>query len=651
VLGETDALRARLQAIRPEALSDAEKLAIQGGLALLRAIDLEGLIQNELKAGFAEVANELKGLVDRVLAAWEDFRGRLGGFAPAVVLKPVTDVLDQVTGAVAGVNGTVLLQPLYDRVEALQRALSALSPGVLLDPLRQPYAQMMAFLERADPSVWVQPLRDLYAEIDRLLGYIDITPLLDTLEEKERELFADARQAVLGGLDSVHLPPPLDAFYAQVKVVALAFTDTIFGDPDTAIRAVNLALRQQNARLSSLFTPLDLAFDALLDMVDDVPRADLVAAMEAIRTGIGVALPAMEPRRLVARLRAGQARLAELSPAAAAEIVPAFPALRASLRAKLELAPPENQAAAASLLARFDVTMEPARLDREDSRLGRLQAAHEALSNRLRLRTNGLQTARAEAAYGPLAANLGRLLPAFLQQDRPLTYEDIRAGLSTLRPSVKARRLDESVDRFLAQLRPVESALEPAVNGFFETLRASALLIHPASLKDAVADIYDALRDKLHVLDPDELATELRRDIYEPLLEPLRAIDPAAIKAQIDALYQHVLTLLTGRVKGLIDQVKQAVDALLAQARQALAQVVGALRGQLTMILERLEEILDSLDTLVVDDLFGRLERVIDNLEASFNRELDRVRNGFDAMLNAIPVGGGGTRASATVHA
>ncbi|HLL54859.1 MAG TPA: hypothetical protein VK447_14995, partial [Myxococcaceae bacterium] len=316
---------------------------------------------------------------------------------------------------------------------------------------------------------------------------------------------------------------------------------------------------------------------------------------------------------------------------------------------KLEVAPPGNQAAAVSLLARFDLVLQPVRIDVDASRLRRLQTSHDNLVTALRLKINALQATGAEAAYTRLDANLGRLLPAFLRQSEPLTYEQIRAGLMTLRPSTKARRLDTSLDLFLAQLKPMESALNPAINGFFRTIKDTALIIHPAMLKEAVTGVYDTVRAKLHVLDPDELSQSLRENIYEPLLEPLKALDPAVLEAQLDGLYQNVLASLTGKVKGFIDQVKGAFDQVMGQIRQALAGVLDALKAEIAAILEKLAALLANLDTLVLDDLFGGLLRMIDNLETSFNEELDRVQNEFDAMLNAIPLGSSGGSASVSL--
>jgi hypothetical protein len=332
----------------------------------------------------------------------------------------------------------------------------------------------------------------------------------------------------------------------------------------------------------------------------------------------------------------------------AAAAIPALPAMCANLSARLELAPPSNQAAAASLTARFNLTLRP--LDRDDasSRLVTLTALHRQLVDALRLKINSLEASGAQAAYARLNQNLGRLLPGFLRQSEPLTYERIRAGLAEFRPSRKAQRLDSTLDLFLSRLRPMEAALGPAINGFFRIIKESALIIHPAALKDAVKADYDALRAKLHVLDPDELAASLKENVYDPLIDPLKAIDPAAIKAQLDSLYQHVLDSLSGKAKGFLDQIKLAVDAVLAEVRKAIADVLKALTDQIAAILQKLQDLLGQIDSLIVDDLFGRLLRTIDNLETSFNQELDRVRHEFDSMLDAIPLGSG-TGASAAV--
>jgi hypothetical protein len=641
VVDEIKALKSKLAKIRPESMSDVEKVAIQAALSLLRAIDLTGMIENELKKGFKALDGEVTKAVQAVLDAWLEFSRRIGGLDGASLAAPVTGLLDQVGKAVQGINGTMMTAPLEKLVDELTAKARALSPGAILDPLQDPYKRMMQTIQRANPDVWVTPLRTLHAEIDRLIELVNITPLLTTLEQKEKELFAQAQQAIAGALDAAHLPAPLDGFYGEMKAIVLALTDTLFGDPDGTLRKVNLSLTEK-MKPSSLFQPLDLAFDKLLAAINKRPAQDLLTAFEAIRTGLGAALPAINPDNMLQAMREAEGRVAAVSPAALPGVV-TLPDLRVSLAARLAVSTQHGEAKAA-LLARFDLVLAPLNVGVDNSRVRRLTAAHEALLAALRRRIAGLDSSGAQAAFERLDTELGRILPAFLRQPAPLDAASVQAGLATMRPSTKARRIDLAVGRFLDSLKPLQGPLDGNINGFFQEIRAAALMLHPSILKDAVAGIYTTLHQKLHVLDPDELAASLRKNVWEPLVDPLRAIDPAALKAQLDALFQDLLAKLTSKVRGLLDQVKHAVDEFLNQLRQALSDVLSELKKQIKKVLEGVTELLAQLDHLLVDDLFHRLLNLLGNLETSFNEQINRVRREFDAMLNAAP---GGSRAVA----
>jgi len=636
VVDEIGALKSRLAGIRPESLSDVERIAIQAGLSVLRAIDLEGMIEGELKKEFASVDAQLAQVVQAILDAWLEFRRRVGTLDGASLAAPVTGLLDEVGNTVLAINGAAIVAPLEKLLDELLAKARTVSPGAILEPLQEPYQRMLRTIERANPDVWVEPLRVLHAEIDRLIKLVDITPLLSTLEQKQRDLFAQARQAIADAVGAVHLPAPLDTFHAQMTTLIVGITDAIFADPDGTLRQVNLSL-SASMRPSTLFEPLDQAFDRLLAAIETLPADDVLRALEAIRQGLGAALPAMDPANVVRGMRVAQGRLAALSPSSVAGVV-ALPELRARLAGRLSLST-ANGAAGASLLARFDLTLAPLDLASDTSRLCRLSTAHAALVTALRQRINALDTATAQLEFQRLQSGLGRILPPFLRQPTPLAMADVRAGLATLRPSLKARRIDLAVDGFLRQLAPLQSALDSAVDGFFKEIRQAALALHPGELKDAVADVYASLRARLAVLDPELLAASLRSSVWDPLLDPLRAIDPAALKAHLDALFQNLLAKISGLVKGLLRQLKQAIDAFLVRVRQVLSSVLATLRQKIEAILGEVSKLVVRIDGLLVDDLFKRLLTLLANLQTSFDQELDRVRNEFDGMLEAIPLG------------
>src|SRR5262249_10505709 len=153
-----------------------------------------------------------------------------------------------------------------------------------------------------------------------------------------------------------------------------------------------------------------------------------------------------------------QGRVDAISPTSLPGVV-ALPATRVSLQARLSQST-ENSDAKAALLARFDTVLAPIDLSVGSSRLRQLVASHQALANALLQRINGLDSSGAQEACQHLVTGLGRLLPDFLRQAAPLDMAAVHAGLATLRPSTKARRIDLAVDRFLASVAPLQSALD-----------------------------------------------------------------------------------------------------------------------------------------------------------------------------------------------
>src|SRR5262249_647781 len=90
VVDEIDALKTKLAAIHRESLSDVERVAIQAALSVLRGIDLEGMIEIELKKGFAALDDQLTQAVQAILNAWLEFRRRIGGLDGSSLAAPAT---------------------------------------------------------------------------------------------------------------------------------------------------------------------------------------------------------------------------------------------------------------------------------------------------------------------------------------------------------------------------------------------------------------------------------------------------------------------------------------------------------------------------------------------------------------------------------
>lgn len=634
VVEEINELRDRLQQINPNALSDAEKLALKGALAVVQAIDLEGFVHDNVKAGFASAKDELLGLLGQVTQVLAGVRDRVDAFNPERLTHDLAGVLDEAKQAVESLNSRALMQPSYDQVDALRGQLAAVSPGPILDPLQAPYARVRGTVDQLNPDRIVAPLNALYEEAGRLIDRVDITPLLDELDRRQKALFADVRSRILGALDGLSLPEPLAGFYGALKPALEAMTDAVFANPDEEIRRVSLDLAAR-FRLSDLFAPLDRAFEEVVGLIESAPVDDLVDTMNTIRRDVGLALDAIDPGRVVATLRAGQGQLRNVDPRILFAMPASLPSLKTSFSVKVEGAPVSVQGTVTLTLARFDTVA--ARLS---PLIAPLSASHAALEDALRRRINALDASGALEAYGRVRRGLDSVVPGFLRGTAPLSREDILVGVRSLRPSQRAGPVDAVFDRFLRQLQPMQAALEPAINNFFKALRDTLMLLNPLSLKDAVADLYTAIRAKVRVLDPAALAADLHAAIFDPVLSALDALDPARLKTRLDAAFQSVMDTLTNRVKAILDQIAAGLDEQLQRLKTAVASVIERLDQVISEAARAFQEVIQRVEHLVFVEILERLRRVIETLGVSFDRELERVKSAFDEMLAAIPLAG-----------
>jgi hypothetical protein len=643
VVAEINDLKTRLRSINPNALSSVEKLAIKAALVVLEEINLEDIIATEVKNVFNQAKDGAKSVLDELVALLNRLREKLEEFQPRRLLGALETVFGQVERVVDSMSARALCAPLYQQIDEFAERLNGVSPGALLDPLRQPYQALLSAVNQLDPDQLIAPLDELYAKINTLIDYVDVTPLLDELDRRQKELFNNARTALLSALEGLNLPEPLGGFFNGLRPALMAMTDALFQDSDSELKKISLDLRAR-FDLAGLFVPLDRAFDELLRMLVSVPANDLVSAFENIRTGIGVAVDALNPRRILELLRTGERQLAELSPRQLFALSSGLPSLRLAFQAKIEAS---SQAGTATL-ARFDAVILLTSPVGPQSLLEPLIVAHERLVETLHSRVNAIDPAAAETAYGALRESLDRVLPDFLRRTVALTQTEILAGFEGLRPSRKAENLERILNRFLQQLQPMQAALEPAMNGFFRALRDTVDLLNPLSLKGAVADIYTTIREKVRILDPAKLAESLRENVYDPLLSALQAIDPAALKTRLDQIFQSALNAVTGNIKAILDDIVAALDQQLQTLRTAVKDLANQIKQAAETATLAFEGLVERVERLVFVEVLERLRRLIDTLGVSFEQEVDRIRSAFDEMLAAIPLSSGAS-ASASV--
>jgi phage-related protein len=637
VITEIEALKTKLESINPNALSDIEKFALKTALGILESIDLEGQVLQGLVQGFGALQDQVKGLLGDITTALNQLNDQLSGFNPTVVLQPIQDLLDQAVGFINQLNGNLIMNPVKQQAGKLTDFLDDLKPSALLQPLQRPYNTMMQVVNQLDPAEWTAPLNVLYAEIDKLIAYIDITPLMEDLEQRRQNLFSQARTTLLEGLAGLNLPEPLQGFWEGIQAVLEGLTDAILGDPATEVPKISLDLKAR-FKISSLFDPLDAIFDRLLTTLSSIPKTALTNTLNTIRSTLGTGLDRLNPSAIVQQFRQAQRRLSDLLPTLSLGSVLSFPTLKQTFTLKVAAAPSSQASAIASISLKFDAIatlIDPAQ---PSSLIKPLLDTYNRLVTTFRQRVNGLSLDSLEVVYANLRDRLNQLLPDFLRQSTPLSESDILRGLHSLRPSHQVGRLDAAVESFLKALEPLETVISPAINEFLNTLRDAVNLVNPLTLSDAVESIYDTIRAKVRILNPTTLADAIRTNILDPLKVPLDAINPQTIGTRLDQVFNRTLSTVTNALSTLLNDITQALDEILGQIRLEIQGVVGQIKITFQTIGDSLKAILDRLEQIVFVEILERLNRVIDNLGVSFEQELNRVRSAFDAMLDAIPL-------------
>jgi methyl-accepting chemotaxis protein len=646
VIEEITEVRSQLEEIDANALSEVERLALTAALAVLRSVDLEGQVIGGLKQGFAAAQRQVTDVLAELGRILDRVRAHVDQFSPDKALRPLDGLLGQAGAQLERVNGSLLLRPLYTQVDDLAGRLAAYSPGTLLDPLQDPYDALITAVNRIDPAQWVAPLRLLYAEIDRLIGLVDVTPLFEELDRRRRQLLADVRSALLDGLTGLDLPEPLKGLLDGLRPFLEGVTDALFsGGIATEVPRLSTEL-QAGFDLQAPLKVLDAPFDQLLQMLATVPRDALTETVNTVRSSVGVGLDALDPRAIVARFRQAQGILAGLAPPAMLAIPLGLPALRAAFEATVQAAPPERADDVAAVRVSFDATFTLVDPDPLEGAMRRLARTHAEVAARLGQRIARLDVTAVGDAYARVRNDLDRLVPDFLRGQEPLTYEQVMAGLAGMRPSARAAPVEAAVRRFLVHAQPLQEAIGEAVDSVFGALGRLLALVDPVSLKDAVAAIYQTVRDKARIIDPDALAQSLRDKLLAPLLAPLRAIDPSAIKQRLDQSFTRAVAAIRTSVTAILDAVAGVVDEKLRAVRAKVGQVITDLRQTLQRVGKDLQAVVERVERLVLVELLERLNRLVANLGTSFDQELDRVRAAFDDMLDAIPLDGGGVHAA-----
>lgn len=617
---EIDRIRTRLQSINPTTLSEPERLAIQGAASVLKEIKKDTVV-NLIKDGFGQAQDQVRIGLNQLTAILEQVQQQLEAYSPAVLLRPVQDILDRIMGFVDQMNSEFILSPVRDQVNRLVTEMSAIAPGQLLEPLQSPYDTVLNAINRLNPSQWLAPVVDLYGQINPapLLKAINVQQLLDQLQGRQQQLFSNIQTVLINSLNNLKISSEFSDLFAPLRSVLDSLIGAVFGN-GTVGGELNLA---------ELLNPLDQVFDdrvtqfntILSDRFDDV-----LAAIEPIHQAfLSVGLDRLSPQALLRRFGFDQASLETFAPitlmaAPLQGVSSQVTALQATFAAKANQVPAEQTENYTAIATQIENLLNSLNPDSFTDLLSPLQQAYDGILNFFGERFN---VATVEAAY----TRLVRSLPDFLLQPTPLTEltaETILNHINALRPSAL-------VSVSLSQPVQVPTlTLGPTVNRFFSDLRAIALQIDPRPLLQIVQTVYASF-------DPAQLITVLE-DVFNQITAPLAAINPSVIQGQLNQLFETVIALLSERVGMTVDAIAKALDEQLSIIRTFVSTPIPLVQTVINNTTETLQEILNQFANFLFVELIERLNRVVDNLGISFSEEIKRVVKAFNQMITAIPV-------------
>ncbi|GAA5012400.1 hypothetical protein [Actinopolymorpha pittospori] len=638
VIAEIEEVRTRLREMNPDALSEESKLAIRAALAVLEALDVEDRVVTVLTEEFKDLQGHVVAVLDDVAAALERIRGSVGELSPTAVLSPLTGALSDLGASLDHLNAAALTAPLRTELAALEQWLASLNPATLLSPLQGPYDDALAAVRTLDPALWGSTLTNLYADLAATVARLDLSPLFDELDQRRRDLLVSFRDSLSLAVHDLGLPQPLAGWLERVWPLLEGITDVLTLDPAAGMAQLSSRVHE-GFTPATLYEPLEEVFDQAVATLNAVPAADLVAAATAARDGVVTAMDELDPRRLVARLRAAHRRLVDVAPTTLVPPLSGVRELRVAFHLKVDAAVSTPAGKVAEVDAKFDALLTLLDGGVAASAISTLNAAHDKTMTALNRAVDGLDVTEAAAAFDRLKASVDAFVPANLPRTGDLTAAQVIAACESWRPSGRATVLDTKLHTFLELLVPVADQLETAFDTFAADLRAAAELIDPLALDQAVAAIFEAVRAQVEELDPADLLDQLRAEVYVPVLTAVEGLNPAALAGHLDGAYQATREAVTGELDRLVADVHKALEDHLNAARAAVQAVIGELTTALHTGAADLEDIITRIGDLVFVGLIQRLRTVLGNLAVSFEAELQRVRLAFDTMLDAIPAG------------
>jgi hypothetical protein len=629
VIGQIDEMKASLDQIDPESLGPIQQGALAAASVALHAVDFEVSISGLLLGRFDEMAALPKGKLADVASRIDAFSGRVLSFDPEVLLRPLSDLYQQIIGPVGNFDPGAALQPLADVLDQVRSAFDAVSPARLRGPLDDLYQPLLQALDKLAPAALLQPVSDVYDRFEEALRKIDPVALLDELVQLLDDLFARIRLRLIDHVQSLGLPQPINDFLTSLEPLLTLASPTVFVDPvGKLIELMDTAL--EGFRPGDLFKPLQQLYDQLRALLSQIAEAVLIESFERVRSTIVTALsridPSALPKTIGGRIEGAADFSASLDPGALAS------ALNGPYQSlKNALAGIDEAAVPAPLQDEFDQILAlVAQLDPAVV-LAPLGASHAALTARFSA-TGSVDLSGLTESFSLIRQRIEALIPDFLRE--PITAETLTAGLDVLRPDAIAAEVNAAFDQLKARLTAIRPQLVAELQAFTAQQGSSLAVFDLRALAARLGEVYTAVLTQVSALDPEPMVAALQ-GIFDTVRQQVADLNPVFIVDELTETFE--------RVKGKLDElglgtIEAHLDGLWQNVEQKVESLDPAELLRSSGLLESFGNLKDALASISISVILDALDEAFVKLRAELEAELEKTQTAFRSMVDAIPV-------------
>jgi hypothetical protein len=597
------------EAVEGADLPDALSVPLGLLAGAVREIDLSASVSGPLDDIVARV--DISGVMAPVQAALDQARAALQSLSPTALATRLDEPFDAALAELRKFTPQALIDQLSERFQGAVGELDRISPAALVAPLQAAFDDLLAKLRQAaDPAPLFAPLHQAYAELQALLDAIDPTRLIGNVVAEVSKLpgvltraTGDALGAAITGGGA------LPAGGGAAGPAAIKFGDMV--RPFAAL--VNEA---RNVVKSSAEDLLDEALELISRPLALLSHAGQVAGGHVAAIGA-----AIEARRALVDPTAITGPLADLR-TALARLQRIEAGLAASGRGSLEL----GVAVQGVQLEAFITVSFPARHD--------LDLAVGALDR-------GLGAPELGKSLHRLGQVLGDFIPPALvaPATEAAVLGKIDAIFDAVDPTPIADEMDEIGEKLRAKLESFAGAIAQKLfkiwNAIFEEIEP----VTPGGILKTLSAVTDAIRAQLAVLDPARLEAEVDQ-VVDGVLEAFQAFSPAAFAGTLtpafDALKGKIEALDPAVLLGDLDPLSDALDSIEALRPSV---VLAPLAGQA-------EKIDEALQRLLHFDPAAIVAQAIANLKGQIDIVLQRIEVELDGLLGDLEGAGGGVGVS-----